>query len=183
MVKSASGKNGYRSFTLINLTKKGGCKTKYHGGRYVSKTPRGAALKAFSEHCRVKRIRGICTLSVVVRETTQGSKHNVFAYKLNRHKLKNPIILQEGTPNEYVIEYKPVAKSIKSIPENCRLPEDNSHNRRGRMKKHTAKKYRMTGNNVRKGRRQGSVKRSEMFRRAESGTGRTRSGKKFRGGW
>ena len=32
------------------------------------------------------------------------------------------------------------------------------------MKKHTAKKYKLTGNNVRKGRRRGSVKRREMFR-------------------
>ena len=161
MVKK-SGKVGYRSFTVVQVTKTGGCKTKFHGGRYVSRTPVGAAKKAFSEHCRTKRIRGVCTLNVVVKETTQGSKKQLFAYKLHRHRLPRPIILQEGTPNEYVVEYQPKAKSVKSIPENCKNVGD--HDRRGRMKKHTAKKYKLTGNNVRKGRRRGSVKRREMFR-------------------
>jgi hypothetical protein len=161
MVKK-SGKAGYRSFTAVQVTKSGGCKTKFHGGRFVSRTPAGAAKKAFGEHCRTKRIRGICTLNVVIRETTQGSKKQLFAYKLHRNRLPRPIILQEGTPNEYVVEYNSVAKSIKSIPENCKKPD--SHERRGRMKKHTAKKYKMTGNNVRKGRRRGTIKRREMFR-------------------
>lgn len=180
MVKSGTGKSGYRSFTVIDLKKSQGCKTKYHGGRYISKTPAGAAKKAFSEHCRIKRIRGICTLNVVVKETTQGSTNKVFAYKLHRRKLANPIIRFEGQPNEYVIEYQPHAKAIKNIPSACK---DNSQSR-GRMKKHTAKKYQMTGNNVRKGRRMGTRKRPEMFRKPSSRTrtGVTRSGKKFRGG-
>ena len=161
MVKK-SGKAGYRSFTVVQVTKSEGCKTKFHGGRYISRTPVGAAKKAFSEHCRTKRIRGVCTLNVVVKETTQGSKHQLFAYRLNRHRLKKPIILQEGTPQEYVVEYQSTAKSVKSIPENCQ--DSGDHDRRGRMKKHTAKKYKMTGNNVRKGRSKGSIKRKEMFR-------------------
>ena len=161
MVKSGTGKNGYRSFTVIDLTKSKGCKTKYHGGRFISRTPRGAASKAFSEHCRVKRVRGTCTLNVVVKETTQGSKHKVYAYKLHRKKLANPIIRFEGQPNEYVIEYQPHAKSIKQadIPIACMGTQS-----RGRMKKHTAKKYKMTGNNVRRGRRMGTTKRKSMFR-------------------
>lgn len=159
MVKKA-GKDGYRSFTVINVSKHGGCKTKFHSGRYINKTPAGAARKAFTEFCRTKRIKGICTLNVVVQETTTGSRKGVFAYNLHRHKLAKPMIMQEGTDNEYVIEYKSTIKSIKTIPEDCKNPGQS----RGRMKRHTAKKYKMTGNNVRKGRKRGSIKRKEMFR-------------------
>ena len=159
MVKKSSGKVGYRSFTVINVTKHGGCNTKFNGGRYISKTPVGAAKKAFSEFCRTKRIRGVCTLMVVVKETTRGGNHKIFAYKLHRHKLSKPLILQEGKPGEYVIEYTTQAKAAKSIPANCKSPGQT----RGRMKKHTAKKYKLTGNNVRHGRKRGSVKRKEMF--------------------
>ena len=49
MVKSSSGRDGYRSFTVVDVTKHGGCKTKFRGGRYKNKTPDGAARKAFSE--------------------------------------------------------------------------------------------------------------------------------------
>ena len=158
MVRKA-GKEGYRSFTVINVAKHGGCKTKFRAGRYINKTPQGAAKKAFSEFCRTKRIRGKCTLNVVVQETTTGSSKKTFAYHLQRNRLTKPMIMQEGTDNEYVIEYKTVARSIKSIPEDCVKAGQS----RGRMKKHTAKKYKMTGNNVRKGRKRGSVKRREMF--------------------
>ena len=87
MVKNASGKDGYRSFTVIDVGKHGGCKTKFRAGRYINKTPVGAAKKAFTEHCRTKKIRGVCTLIITVRETTSGSKKNVFSYKLSRKKL------------------------------------------------------------------------------------------------
>ena len=80
MVKSSSGKEGYRSFTIMDVTKHGGCKTKFRGGRYKGKTPVSAARKAFSEFCRLKRIRGRCSLNIVVQETTQGSKHKVLIY-------------------------------------------------------------------------------------------------------
>ena len=113
MVKSSSGKDGYRSFTVINVGKHGGCKTKFHGGRYKGKTPAGAARKAFTEFCRIKRIRGVCTLVIVIQETTSGSKKHVSAYKLQRHKLKNPLIRLEGTNKEFVIEYQSSIKSLK----------------------------------------------------------------------
>ena len=160
MTKSSSGKDGYRSFTVINVTKGSGCTTKGHGGRFKSRAPAGAAAKAFSEFCRTKRIRGICTLLVVIKETTKGSAGKTFAYRLKRHKLAQPIIRSVGG-KEWVIEYQVKSKSVKSIPTSCQEPDHKQS--RGRRKRHTAKKYKLTANNVRAGRKKGSIKRKEMF--------------------
>ena len=109
MVKNASGKNGYRSFTIINATKKDGCTTKFHGGKYISKSPMNAAKKAFSELCRVKDIRGVCTLNVSIQETTQGSNNKVYTYRLHRKKLKNPIIM---TPTQIAYDLSWTVKAL-----------------------------------------------------------------------
>merc|ERR1712166_655815 len=111
MVKNASGKDGYRSFTVIDVGKHGGCNTKFHGGKYISKTPVSAAKKSFNELCRVKKIRGVCTLEITVKETTTNSKEKEYTYKLHRKKLKNPIIRNPSGSKEYVIEYAVEAKS------------------------------------------------------------------------
>lgn len=142
--KSDSGK---RSFTVINVVKHGACKTKFHGGRYRGRTAAGAARKAFTEFCRIKSIRGVCTLVVVMKETTRGSNHKVFAYKLQRRKLAEPIIRFEGTNNEFVIYYNSTIKALKNIPSDCTKPGQT----RGRMKKRTAR-VRKTPNNVRRNR-------------------------------
>ena len=92
MVKKSGSSGEYRSFTVERVGKHGSCKTKGRGGRYVNKTPAGAARKAFSEFCRTKRVKGVCTLIVVMRETTKGSAGKLFTYKLNRMKLREPII-------------------------------------------------------------------------------------------
>lgn len=145
MVKSASGKEGMRSFTVVNATKHGGCKTKFgSGGLYRSRTPAAAAKKAFTELCRIKKIRGICTLFITVKETTRNSKNKQYTYKLNRHKLKTPLILQ-GSTGEYVIEYQSKAKSVKGKQE-CLNPGQS----RGRRMKRTARKSRKRPNNARK---------------------------------
>jgi len=146
MVKSSQGQEGYRSFTVVNVKKHGGCKTKFHGGRYRNKTPAGAAKKAFTEYCRIKRTRNKCTLVIVVKETTRGSAGKVFAYKLQRHKLADPIIRLEGTNSEFVIEHKSTIKSLKSVPTDCSRPGQT----RGRAKKRTARKRLPSGNNVRR---------------------------------
>ena len=106
---SKRGKSGYRSFTIAGAAKRAGCTTKGLGGRFVNRTPAEAARKAFSDLCRIKRIRGVCTLFVTMRDTTKGSKQNgkLYTYKLQRQKLAKPMIMLEGTDNEYVIEYKP----------------------------------------------------------------------------
>ena len=146
MVKNASGKHGYRSFTVLEVGKHGGCKTKFgKGGKYISKNPGSAVKKAFKELCRIKRIRGICTLVVSIRETTQDSNKKVYSYKCQRKKLEQPKIMMEGTNNEYVIEYKIEAKSIKG-----HLPCKNPGQSRGRRKKYTSKKNRKSANNIRR---------------------------------
>lgn len=145
MVKNSQGKAGYRSFTVVEVGKHGGCKTKFHGGRYVGRNAVGAARKAFNDFCRVKRIKGVCAMVVTVKETTAGSKGKVFSYKLNRRKLAEPIIRLEGTKNEFVVEYGVTAKST-TVPVACRTPGQT----RGRMKKRTAKKNKKSANNVRR---------------------------------
>jgi len=145
MVKNSKGKAGYRSFTIIEVGKHGGCRTKFHGGRYVGRNPVGAARKAFSDFCRVKRIKGVCALVVTVKETTSGSKGKVFSYKLNRRKLAEPIIRLEGTNSEFVVEYGVSAKST-NVPVACKAPGQT----RGRMKKRTAKQSKKSANNVRR---------------------------------
>ena len=49
MVKSSSGKEGLRSFRTVEVSKHGGCKTKFKSdSRYLNKTPVQAAQKAFN---------------------------------------------------------------------------------------------------------------------------------------
>ena len=51
----------------------------------------GAASKALTQHCSMKRIKGVCTLVVVVQETTAGSKKKMFAYRGNRKLVNNAV--------------------------------------------------------------------------------------------
>ena len=135
MPVTASGKN-VRSFAVVNVGKHGGCKTKFHPGRYLSTTPVGAAKKAFNELCRVKKIRGVCTLYVSVKETTKGSKNKVFTYKLRRNKLKEPVVRHPaGLKKPFVIEYQVTAKAA-SGDHPCLRPGQS----RGKPKKRTAKR-------------------------------------------
>ena len=141
------GRDGYRSFTVDKVGKHGSCKTKGPGGRYINKTPAGAARKAFSEFCRTKRIKGICTLLVTMKETTSGSSGKLFTYKLNRMKLKDPVIRLEGSANEYVIAYETKIKAMSSGKlTGCKTPGQS----RGRKLKRTIRKNRMSANNVRR---------------------------------
>lgn len=153
MVVSSSGKKNMRSFVVTSVGKHGGCKTKFHAGRYINRNPVGAARKAFNQFCRQKKIRGVCTLVVTVTETTQGGKGKSFSYKLHRRKLSQPMIMFEGTNNEYVIEYKLDAKALKE-PIVCK----NKGQTRGRMAKRTKRKGKLSANNVRKLRKKLSKK-------------------------
>ena len=114
MVAKKYGEDGYRSFTVVDASKHGGCKTKSKGGRYISRNPFGAAKKAFNELCRVKKIRGVCTITITVRETTSESNGKLFTYKMHRRKLKEPVIRLEGTKNEFIIEYVVDGKKSKT---------------------------------------------------------------------
>ena len=141
MVKSSSGKSGFRSFTVAAVSKVNGCESKFHGGRYINKRPEGAARKAFNELCRVKRIRGVCTLYLKMKETTQGHSGKEFIYKLSRNKLAKPLVMLKGKKDEYVIEYNLDCKATKAMPTKCAKSKKSS----GRMKKRTSKAFRYPG--------------------------------------
>jgi hypothetical protein len=145
MVKR-SGKQGYRSFTVVDATNHGGCDTKSHGGRYISRSPFGAAKKAFNELCRVKKIRGVCTFIVTIKETTSESNKKLFTYKMHRKKLKEPLIRMEGTPNEFVIEYVVDGKKAK-VHHSCKNKKQKTS---GRMSKKTRRSSVLSANNARR---------------------------------
>jgi hypothetical protein len=132
-----------RSFTVVEISKHGGCPTKFNEGRFMSRTPAGAAKKAFNEHCRLKNIRGICALHVTLKETTQGTPDNLFTYKLQRHKLKEPLIRFKGSNKQFLIEYKTKIKSV-TIPTTCKNPGKTA----GPMKTKTARKTKPSVNNI-----------------------------------
>jgi hypothetical protein len=150
---SKRGKSGYRSFTIAGAAKRAGVATKGLGGRFINRSPADAARKAFTELCRIKKIRGICTLFVTMKETTKGGRNNgkLYTYKLQRNKLAKPMIMLEGTEKEFVIEYK--SKIVRVMKGQQLKPEGDDQKgsqTRGRRKRRTAKKTRVTANNVRK---------------------------------
>jgi len=139
MVKSASGKDNMRSFTVVDAKRIDGCPTKFsirgNTGRYISKDPRGAAAKAFSRLCRVKRIRGQCAMYLTVRETTQGISNpdKTFTYKLRRFILPEPVEVRPGIMREYGT----AVKSVGKMPGECKSGKSKSA---GPMLKRSAKK-------------------------------------------
>lgn len=108
-------RKGKRSFTINDARHTDGCPTKFsskgYTGEFASSSPAGAASKAASGLCRVKRIKGKCSIFVSVRETTQGSKKKVYKYKVTRSKRKVPLELNGRT-----IEYENKTKSVSSFP-------------------------------------------------------------------
>ena len=137
MVANASGKKGFRSFEIAQAVKSDGCETKFNKKtRLVGRTPSGAARKAFNGLCRVKRVKGQCTLFVQVRETTKGSAGKVYTYRCKRTLLSKPLVMMKGKDNEFKIEYTTNCKAAKSMPK-CKKGSSKSS---GRMKRRTSKK-------------------------------------------
>ena len=85
-----------RSFTVINVvTRSGHIKGSENLlGRYKGLKPVSAAKKAFSKICGKSKIRGVCTLTVTIKETTRGSAGKEFTYKVKR--VKKPVTVQHG---------------------------------------------------------------------------------------
>jgi hypothetical protein len=88
-----------RSFAVVAVYKPGQKMTRsnYNHGRYISKNHRDAASKALTTHCNAKKIRGVCTLVVVVQETTAGSAKKMRAYK-GKRKLNKTTVEMDGKP-------------------------------------------------------------------------------------
>lgn len=105
-----------RTFTVIGAFTAKGCKTKFRDGTtYTAKKPAQAASKAFTELCRVKRVRGVAAYYVVLREKTQGSAKKEYSYLLHRNKLDTPLVRFAGTDKEFKIRYKNTIAS-KPVP-------------------------------------------------------------------
>ena len=102
---------GKRSFTVVKVTdtndkEKG---KKNLGGRYVSKSPDAAARKSANRICRKSKTKGRCSLKVTVQETTKGSKHKEFTYKVTR-KFDPVKVIVNG--EEVVYKYKTKVTSM-----------------------------------------------------------------------
>lgn len=94
MVKSASGKEDMRSFTVIDVRKSDGTPTKFpKDNRFVNKTPAQTARKMGNKLCNMKRVKGQCSFLMQVQETTQGSDSKTFAYTFRRVKLDEPVVV------------------------------------------------------------------------------------------
>lgn len=144
---SASGK---RSFTINHAYHVDGCPTKFsradYTGRYKAHTPQRAAEKALIHLCHVKRIRGQCTLYVEMRETTQGSEHKVFAYKVKRIRYATPKVVGDRTyyysRHAVAVDRVPTEKCPKSHKSSGRMIGSHSklvHTKRRNLTHHTKK--------------------------------------------
>lgn len=98
-----------RSFTIENIQKQSGGRINYTGGRFISETPSGAAKKAFSKAYHHINATGPLSLKIKIRETTQGSLHKTYDYRITR-KAKNVEVERKGQ----IITYNFTTK-IKSI--------------------------------------------------------------------
>lgn len=78
-----------RSFTVEAAYNTNGNKLRFHGGRYISKTPSSAARKAFTQMTRHKK--GKVALLIHIRETTMNSHHKTFVYKVTRKREDNEV--------------------------------------------------------------------------------------------
>ena len=148
--------SGKRSFTIHNAAHVDGCPTKFshkdYTGRYNAHTPDRAARKVLSNLCRLKRIRGQCTLYIELRETTQGSDHKVYAYKAKRIRLAKPQEIKRDDKT-VLVYYRPVVKAVARIPsEKCPTSRKSSgrmisykskllHSKKQRSSNHTKKSH------------------------------------------
>jgi hypothetical protein len=95
-----------RSFT-VEAAYSSGRKLRFKGGRYMSEIPSNAAKKAFSQMSQ--KMKGRVTIEVHLRETTQGSAHKTYKYKVTRKYQPTEVQIAGQT-----IVYKYVTK-VKAI--------------------------------------------------------------------
>jgi hypothetical protein len=107
--------SGKRSFTINNAYHIDGCTTKFtrkdYEARLTGNSAQRAAMKALTGLCKVKKIKGQCALYIEMRETTQGSKHKIYAYKCKRVKKDTPLVIGDRTYN-----YDMICTPVNSIP-------------------------------------------------------------------
>jgi hypothetical protein len=102
---------GDRSFKVLSVKKPNQDMraTTKKTGRYISKSPDAAAKKALTNHCNAKKIKGACTLVIVMRETTAGSAHKVFTYKGTRRRV-DKVVMYKG--KEVLHKYENKVRSV-----------------------------------------------------------------------
>lgn len=129
--KLLGGRKAQRTFKVTNVVNTDGCPTKFKAGRYTG-NHMSAAKKAFTTLCNHKNVRGKCMFYISVQETTQGSGKKMMLnddngkkalivkkerhYKVVRDKLKEPLVMFEGTDKEYQILYQSKASAVKRLP-------------------------------------------------------------------
>ena len=105
---------GERSFVIVSAQSNKGKKGKSNeGGRFISKSPGGAARKAFTRICRSTKVHGVCTMFVSMKETTEGSSGKVYKYRLKRSKLNPPQKVKIGK-SFITYKYKNNVIAVKS---------------------------------------------------------------------
>ena len=80
-----------RSFT-VEAFYKAGKKLKISGGRYISSSPSSAAKKAFSQYYRNHKKTGRFSLEIHVKETTSGSSHKIYTYRVSKVESKTEVV-------------------------------------------------------------------------------------------
>lgn len=106
--------SGTRSFTVIRVSSKSkhldGDAIK--GGIYRSSKPVAAAKKAVSKICFKHGIKGVCSITVHIRETTRGSANKEYSYIVKRILSKPKTVVSRGGV-EIPFKYNLIAKSLK----------------------------------------------------------------------
>ena len=106
---------GKRSFTINNAYHIDGCTTKFsrkdYEARLTGHSAQRAAMKALTGLCQVKKIKGQCALYIELRETTQGSKHKLYAYKCKRVKKDTPLVIGDRS-----YKYDMICTPVEVIP-------------------------------------------------------------------
>lgn len=106
--------NNKRSFSVVRLANRNEKDKSKTEGRYIARDVIGAAKKAFNRECRQSKIRGQCTLIIILKETTKGSKHRRYVYKMKRVKLNKSIKIDRNNKS-ITINYKTNAQRIKEL--------------------------------------------------------------------
>ena len=97
-----------RSFTIVSVSSKSGAKGKDNiGGTYISSTPSAAASKAGNAICRKSAVRGQCTLTLCIEETTKGSSGKQYTYVVKRS-VVNEMVEHNGV--QVLHKYKTTVK-------------------------------------------------------------------------
>lgn len=106
-----SNTSGKRSFTIESTEVK---LPENYQGRFESKTPGSAALKACRRLFQVlkKDQTKKTEIRFALRETTMGSNHKIFHYTGLKKKLDNPVEVTRGD-STIKIEYEYKAKACK----------------------------------------------------------------------